>query len=127
MSMLMSSRVTGIVLFSLAACLPGSHIGAFEGTDGATGLEDFRSGGDAASTIEAFKFAASGGVPLAQWKLAQIYANGDGVPRDDLKAYDYFTQIVANYDEDNPDRRDLAIVSGAFVALRFPSPRGVVA
>jgi uncharacterized protein len=125
MSMLMSSRVTGIVLFSLAACLPGSCIGAFEGTDGATGLEDFRSGGDAASTIEAFKFAASGGVPLAQWKLAQIYANGDGVPRDDLKAYDYFTQIVANYDEDNPDRRDLAIVSSAFVALGIYNLNGI--
>jgi hypothetical protein len=33
---------------------------------------------------------------LAQWKLAKIYANGDGVSRDDLRAYDYFSQIVSN-------------------------------
>jgi uncharacterized protein len=123
--MLTSNHVTAIVLFSLAACLPGTRIGAFEGTDGARGLEDFRSGGDAASTIEALKLAARGGKPLAQWKLAQIYANGDGVPRDDLKAYDYFSQIAANYDEDNPDRGDLAIVSSAFVALGIYNLNGV--
>jgi len=142
MSMLTSSRVTGAVLFSLAACLPGSRIGAFEGTDSAkvesaplqtfatpraalqSGLEDFRSG-DTASAIEALKFAASGGVPLAQWKLAKLYANGDAVPRDDLMAYDYFSQIVTNYDEDNPDRRNLAIVSSAFVALGIYNLNGI--
>ena len=141
--MLTSNRVAGIVLFSLAACLPGTRIGAFEGTDGArvekaplrtyatpraalrAGLEGFRSGGDAASAIEALRFAASGGEPLAQWKLARIYANGDGVPRDDLKAYDYFSQIVMSYDEDNPDRRDLAIVSNAFVALGMYNLNGI--
>jgi TPR repeat protein len=141
--MLTSSRLTGIMLFSLAACLPGTRIGAFEGADGArvekaplrafatpraalqAGIDGFRSGGDAASAIEALKFAAKGGEPLAQWKLAQIYANGEGVPRDDLKAYDYFCQIVGNYDEDNPDRRDLAIVSNAFVALGIYNLNGI--
>jgi len=52
--------------------------------------------GDTASAIEALKYAASEGEPLAQWKLAKIYANGDGVSRDDLRAYDYFSQIVSN-------------------------------
>jgi uncharacterized protein len=131
------------VLFSLAACLPGTRIGAFEGADGArvekaplqvfatpraalqAGIDGFRSGGDAVSAIEALKFAAKGGEPLAQWKLAQIYANGDGVPRDDLKAYDYFSQIAASYDEDNPNRRDLAIVSSAFVALGIYNLNGI--
>jgi hypothetical protein len=67
------------------------------------GLEGFRSG-DTASAIEELKYGASGGETLAQWKLAKIYTNGDGVPRDDLKAYDYFSQIATNYDEDNPDQ-----------------------
>src|SRR6202011_5203169 len=134
MPMLTSSRISGVVLFGLAACLPGSRIGAFEATDGAAvekaplrtfttpraalqaGLEGFRSG-NAPSAIEALKYAAAGGELLAQWKLAKIYANGDGVPRDDIKAYDYFSQIVTNYDEDDPNRRDLAIVSSAFVAI----------
>jgi uncharacterized protein len=134
--------VTGVVLFGPAACLAGSHIGAFEATDGATvekaplrtfttpraalqaGLERFRSG-DPASAIEALKYAASGGEALAQWKLAKIYASGDGVPRDDIKAYDYFSQIVTNYDEDDPNRRDLAIVSSAFVAIGIYNLNGI--
>src|ERR1700732_3550802 len=62
---------------------------------------------------------------LAQWKLAKIYANGDGVPRDDLKAYNYFTQIVANYDEDDPNRRDRAVVSSALVSLGTYNLNGI--
>src|ERR1700704_1141771 len=134
MSVMTFSRISGVVLFGLAACLPGSRIGAFEATDGAAvektplqtfatpraalqaGLEGFRSG-NAASAIEALKYAAAGGELLAQWKLAKIYANGDGVPRDDIKAYDYFSQIVTNYDEDDPNRRDRAVVSSALVSL----------
>ena len=102
--MLTISRISGAAIFGLAACLPGSRIGTFEATDGAAveraplqtfatpraalqaGLEGFRSG-DAATGIEALKYAAAGGELLAQWKLAKIYANGDGVPRDDIKAY----------------------------------------
>ncbi len=80
------------------------------------GIEGFRTG-DSTAAIEALKYAAAGGERLAQWKLAKLYASGDGVPRNDLKAYELFSQIVANYDEDNPDRRDAAIVSSAFVAL----------
>jgi uncharacterized protein len=134
--------VTGVVFFGPAACLAGSHIGAFEATDGATvektplrtfttpraalqaGLERFRSG-DPASAIETLKYATSGGEALAQWKLAKIYASGDGVPRDDIKAYDYFSQIVTNYDEDDPNRRDLAIVSSAFVAIGIYNLNGI--
>jgi uncharacterized protein len=141
--MLTSRRLTGVVLFSLAACLPGSRIGAFEGTDSArvergplqsfatpraalqAGIEGFRPGGDTVSAVEALKYAASKGERRAQWKLAQIYANGDGVPRDDLKAYDYFSQIVMNYDEDSPDRSDLAIVSNAFVKLGIYDLNGI--
>src|SRR3984893_8982406 len=112
MPMMTFSRISGVVLFGLAACLPGSRIGAFGATDGAAvektplqtfatpraalqaGLEGFRSG-NAASAIEALKYAAAGGELLAQWKLAKIYANGDGVPRDDVKAYDYFSPTFA--------------------------------
>src|SRR6202023_2440564 len=141
MPMLTSSRISGVVLFSLAACVPCSRIGAFEG-EGArvekaplptfatpraalqAGLEGVRSG-NATSGIEALKYAAAGGEVLAQWKLAKIYANGDGVPRDDVKAYDYFTQIVANYGEDDPNRRDRAAVASELVALGTYNLNGI--
>jgi TPR repeat protein len=54
---------------------------------------------------------------VARWKLGEMYADGDGVPRDDLKAYHYFNQMVEDYDEDQPDRRNLSAISNAFVAV----------
>lgn len=142
MSMLTYSRILAVIFFGLAVSSAGARLDAFERADGArvekaplrtfetpraalfAGLSDFRSG-DAASAIEALKYAAANGELLAQWKLAKIYADGDGVPRDVIKAYDYFSQIVANYDEDNPNRRDLAIVSSAFVALGVYNLNGI--
>jgi TPR repeat protein len=88
------------------------------------GLEDFKTG-DSRSGLEALKYAAAAGESLARWKLAQMYADGDGVPHDDMQAYDYFSQIVENYDEDNPDPRELPVVSSAFVAVGAYSLNGI--
>ncbi|HLH11345.1 MAG TPA: tetratricopeptide repeat protein [Methylovirgula sp.] len=88
------------------------------------GLEDFKSG-NSRSGLEALKYAAAGGESLARWKLAKMYADGDGVPHDDIKAYEYFSQIVQDYDEDNPDPRELPVVSSAFVALGAYSLNGI--
>jgi TPR repeat protein len=88
------------------------------------GVEDFKAG-DPRSAIEALKYAAAGGESLARWKLAKMYADGDGVPQDDIKAYDYFSQIVANYNEDNPDPREASVVSSAFVAVGVYSLTGI--
>ncbi|HEY1736135.1 MAG TPA: tetratricopeptide repeat protein [Methylovirgula sp.] len=88
------------------------------------GLEDFKAG-DQRSAIEALKYAAAGGESLARWKLAKMYANGDGVPQDDIKAYDYFAQIVANYNEDDPNPREASVISSAFVAVGVYSLTGI--
>jgi TPR repeat protein len=88
------------------------------------GLDSYRSG-NAPSSVEALKYAADGGESLARWKLGRMYADGDGVARDDIKAYQYFSQIVAGYDEDDPARRETAIVSSAFVALGVYNLNGI--
>jgi TPR repeat protein len=80
------------------------------------GIDDLRAG-DAKSSVEALKYAAAGGQSLAQWKLGRMYAQGQGVPHDDLQAYQYFDQLVQSYNEDEPERRDIAAVSDAFVAV----------
>ena len=134
MSMLTSSRIAGSVLLGLGLYAAATGVRAFEAADGAqvekapiksyaapnaalkAGLGGF-SLGNPATSIEALKVAAAGGDRLAQWKLANSYAKGDSIPRDDVKAYDYFSQIVKGYDEDSPDRRGDAIVSRALVAL----------
>ena len=83
--------------------------------------------GDVKSSINALEYAAAGGEPLARWKLARMYADGDGVPKSDAKAYDYFLQIVDNYDEEDPNRRELSVVSEAFVAVGVYSLHGIPA
>jgi TPR repeat protein len=88
------------------------------------GIEELRAG-DSKSSVEALKYAAEGGQSLAQWKLGRMYADGDGVPQDDLKAYEYFDQIVRNYSEDEQDRRDLGAVSNAVVAIGIYSLNGI--
>src|SRR5271155_3493220 len=50
------------------------------------GEEDLRAGKMAASIV-ALTYAAESGQVIARWKLGQMYAEGDGVPRDDVKAY----------------------------------------
>ena len=80
------------------------------------GIDDLNAG-NAASSVAALTYAAEGGEPIARWKLGEMYADGVGVPRDDLKAYHYFNQLVEDYDEDAPDQRNRSAVSNAFVAV----------
>ena len=79
-------------------------------------IEGLRAG-DAKSSLDALKYAAAGGQSLAQWKLGRMYADGEGVPHDDVKAYEYFLQIVNNYDEETVSRREIGIVASAYVAV----------
>lgn len=80
------------------------------------GVQDLAAG-DAQSSVQALTYAADGGQPLAQWKLGRMYARGEGVPRDDAKAYAYFERLVESYNEDDPDRPDIAAIANAFVAV----------
>ena len=88
------------------------------------GIKGYQSG-DVKSSVEALTYAAAQGQPLAAWKLGQMYAQGDGVPHDDAKAFDYFSKIVENYDDENPDRREISVVANAFVAVGVYSLNGI--
>ncbi len=87
-------------------------------------MERYRSG-NSASSVEALKYAAAGGQSLAQWKLGKMYADGDGVPQDEFKAYQYFQAIVDQYDEDNPNLRERSVVASAFVAVGLFELNGI--
>jgi TPR repeat protein len=139
MSKLATRRIAAVLLVGAAVVWPAGGIGALEGADTIAaaklpvptfdaprtavraGLETGRPGGleseSGASAVEVVRRAADRGETWALWRLGNAYAAGDGVPRDDLTAFEYFSQIVTSYDEDSPSRRDRAIVSSAFVAL----------
>jgi TPR repeat protein len=81
------------------------------------GLQQYNSG-DKLTAIEALSFAAGKGVTGAQWKLGNMYADGDGVARDDIKAFQLFRDVVSNADdEDLGLERSAPYVSNAFVRL----------
>jgi TPR repeat protein len=80
------------------------------------GEENLRAGNMEAS-VAALTYAAANGQLIARWKLGQMYANGDGVPRDESKAYEYFNKLVEDYDEDQPEQQNLSAISDAFVAV----------
>jgi TPR repeat protein len=88
-----------------------------------TAMEAFRSGahwlkaGDKLKAIPSLEYAAENGHTLAQWKLGRMYAEGDGVTQDDLKAFEYFRRIADRHAEDNPDMPQSRFVANAFVAL----------
>jgi TPR repeat protein len=69
------------------------------------------------SSIIALQYAAEGGHPLAQWKLGRMYADGDGVIQDDLRAFEYFSSIANAHAEDSPSAPQATIIANAFVAL----------
>ena len=62
-------------------------------------------------------YAAEGGHPVAQWKLGRMYADGDGVIQDDVRAFEYFSRIANAHAEDSPSAPQAAIVANAYVAL----------
>jgi len=88
------------------------------------GAEDsFRAGtrlyyaGDRKGAIEQLRKAAENGHPIAQWKLGKIYQNGDGVPVNDAKAFEFYREVVDNHSDEARGTPQAAFVASAFVAL----------
>ncbi|GLK67559.1 tetratricopeptide repeat protein [Hansschlegelia plantiphila] len=73
--------------------------------------------GDKAAAVTSLLDAARLGHAMAQWKLARMYAEGDGVDRDDVKAFDYFTQVANAHADDEPYTDQSRFVANSFVAL----------
>jgi TPR repeat protein len=88
------------------------------------GIESYHSG-NAKSSSEALRYAADGGEPLAQWKLGRMYADGDGVNKDDAKAFAYFSRVIEHFSDDEPDPGRRSLVSSAFVQVGLYLREGV--
>jgi hypothetical protein len=116
----------------IAACLWAAPALALDGskTDATvvpappmTPTEAFRSGahwlkaGETEKAVHSLEYAADNGHALAQWKLGRMYAEGEGVTQNDLKAFEYFRRIADSHADDNPDTREARFVANAFVAL----------
>ena len=116
----------GAVLFgiSLLSGLAGAYaLDARTLDKNATPMEAFRFGynaykqGDKTAAVEALTYAAEKGHAGAQWKLGRMYAEGDGLAKNDVKAFEMFSEVADAHADDNPDGSSARFVSSAFVAL----------
>jgi TPR repeat protein len=121
-------RISSVVVSVVAAGLlfgMGPSVG-FDGnspSNGVSPLEAFRSGtqalkvGETDKAVTSLQYAAENGHALAQWKLGRMYADGDGVPHNDLRAFEYFRRIVDGHGDDSANQPQGRFVANAFVAL----------
>ena len=80
------------------------------------GVRDYNAG-DKLGAARALEYAATQGHALALWKLGRMYAAGDGVPQDDLKAFEYFSRIADENTDEAPNSPRAGVVSSAIVSL----------
>jgi len=123
-SLLPAMAVAAGLMVAPALALDGSKSGdKISAATPVTPREAFRSGahwlkaGEKAKAVHSLEYAAEKGHALAQWKLGRMYAEGDGVTQNDLKAFEYFRRIADSHADDNPNTPQARFVANAFVAL----------
>ncbi len=73
--------------------------------------------------VEAYRYAAENGQIGATWKLARMYAEGDGVDRNDFEAFKFYSEIVEQDVE--PGSPEESYVSDALFALGSYLKKGI--
>jgi uncharacterized protein len=67
--------------------------------------------------VTSLEYAAEKGVPGAMWKLGRMYADGEGVGQNKLRAFEYFLNLTKTHAYEPPDSPESRFVASAFVAL----------
>src|SRR5215813_8295238 len=119
----LQSRDRAAVAPSLAA--PGATIVRPPAavTRPATPIEALRSGtqalraGKPDQAVTSLEYAAEQGMPGAMWKLGRMYADGDGVDQNKVRAFEYFRNLTKTHAYEPPDSQESRFVASAFVAL----------
>jgi TPR repeat protein len=123
-------------VFGLALGFAAGPTFAFDGTstpntallapgDGLRTTPGGPEGADKAKAFTALQYAADQGHLAAQWKVGRMYAIGDGVPQDDQRAFDYFSQIANSHPDEPPGTAQAHMVANAFVALGHYYLKGI--
>lgn len=67
--------------------------------------------------ISALESDAAAGRPLALWQLGSMYEHGEGVDKDLVKAFGYYSQIAIQHADTAPKGLEADIVARSFVKL----------
>lgn len=120
------TAILATLVTSMAAGLPGAALALDEKTvveepERSSPWAVFRLGfsaykrGEKQEAMEAYRYAAENGEVAARWKVARMYAEGDGVARDDFEAYKFFAKVAEQ--DVHPQSPDRSYVADALVAL----------
>jgi hypothetical protein len=94
-----------------------SNTASLTPSDGLRAAPHSLDGGEKAKALTALQYAADQGEPGAQWKLGRMYADGDGVPQDQIRAFNYFSEIANTHPDESPGTPQARFVANAFVSL----------
>jgi TPR repeat protein len=117
-----------VVAFGLVLTLDPSPTLSLDGTPSPNAVQPspvdaFRAGAEALRTgekdraVSSLQYAADHGHGVALWQLGRMYAEGDGVKRDDVRAFEYFRKFADSHADDNPQTPRARFVAHAFVSL----------
>jgi TPR repeat protein len=73
--------------------------------------------GERTRALTSLQYAADHGHGVALWQLGRMYAEGDGVVRNDHRAFEYFRKFADSHADDHPSTPRSRFVANAFVAL----------
>jgi TPR repeat protein len=116
------SHAATAALLALCAAAPAQAQTAIDAAsdfarsmDGITSMDSVGVPND--TFISALESDAEAGRPLALWQLGSMYEHGEGVNKDPVKAFDYYSQIAIQHADAAPKGLEADIVARSFVKL----------
>jgi TPR repeat protein len=100
-----------------AALSPGKSSPAMSPVDAMRHANEALKTGEKKRAVISLQYAAEHGQGFALWQLGRMYAEGDGVTRDDYRAFEYFQKFADTHADENPAIPRSRFVANAFVAL----------
>lgn len=83
----------------------------------ASRLDGAGGGVSSSELLAALHDAAAAGQPIALWRLGVMYENGEGVQKDNVKAFRFFSQIANDHADTPPRSLEADIVAQSFVKI----------
>ena len=80
-------------------------------------LDGNMGGVSSSNLVMALEDAAEAGEPIAMWRLGIMYENGDGVEKDMVRAFGYFSRLANDYADTPRNSLQADIVAQSFIKL----------
>lgn len=112
------SVALGLLLASVSFGLPATaQTAADAALDMANMLDGAGGGVSEDDLMSALRASAEAGQPMALYRLGSMYENGEGVEKDPVKAFGYYSQIANEHADTPPRSVEADIVAQSFVKV----------